>query len=59
MSTEKPKERRPQDEGAPDATRRPWTPPAMIQYGSFRKLTQSMSGSTGESGNFTMRSSCL
>ena len=58
MSTEKPQERRPQDDASPDTGRRAWTPPAMIQYGSFRKLTQSMSGSNGESGNFTMRA-CL
>jgi hypothetical protein len=59
MDTKQSKEHRPQDERASDLTRRAWKQPELIQYGSFRKLTQSRAGSTGESGNFTMRSTCL
>jgi hypothetical protein len=58
MAPENSSERPRDDDAAPGETRRPWNPPAVIQYGSFRKLTQSMSGSTGESGNPTMRQ-CL
>ena len=42
----------------PVPERRPWTRPELLAFGSFRKLTQSRAGSTGESGNFTMMS-CL
>jgi hypothetical protein len=50
--------KRPDDRQAPEQSAEPprvWTPPELIEYGSFRKLTQSKKGSAGESGNFSMK----
>jgi hypothetical protein len=58
MASEPVNDRR-QVDTEPARSRRPWSPPALIHYGSLRKLTQSFMGSTGESGNFTMRMLCL
>lgn len=40
---------------APDAVAKRYEKPALTQYGPLSKITQGASGSTGESGNFTMR----
>lgn len=40
---------------APDAAAKRYEKPRLTEYGPLSKITQGASGSTGESGNFTMR----
>ena len=39
----------------PDAAAKRYEKPRLTEYGPLSKITQGASGSTGESGNFTMR----
>lgn len=40
---------------APEPTQVKYERPALTEYGPLAKITQGAAGSTGESGNFTMR----
>ena len=40
---------------APDAAVKRYEKPRLTEYGPLSKITQGAPGSTGESGNFTMR----
>jgi hypothetical protein len=40
---------------APGAAAKRYEKPRLTEYGPLSKITQGASGSTGESGNFTMR----
>ena len=43
------------DPKAPPPAPAKYEKPALIEYGPLAKITQGAPGSTGESGNFTMR----
>ena len=40
---------------APDTAAKRYEKPTLTEYGPLSKITQGQSGSTGETGNFTMR----
>lgn len=53
-TTERPDDQQPATQVAP-STPVKYEKPALTEYGPLAKITQGAAGSTGESGNFTMR----